>query len=132
MYLTGRTGHHRSDRSTNRSDWQTAQKLQIAHSALKCAIRLSSRDYASGPSTFHPFVSRRMNLAQQGQKSISVGPEINVATNPEQLILSKAYPTMDIVSPLSRHTRHLAGRFVLLKSIEKWILICNILAQNSI
>ena len=71
-------------------------------------------DYASGPSTSHPSASRRMNLAQQGQKSISVGPEINVATNksisvgpeinvatnPEQLILSKAYPTMGILSPL--------------------------------
>ena len=46
-----------------------------------------------------------MNLAQQGHKSTSVGPEMNVATTLSILILSKTYPTMGIHSPLSRHAR---------------------------
>ena len=41
-----------------------------------------------------------------------------VATNPEQLILSKTYPTMGILSPIFRHARLLAGGLVCQKAAK--------------
>ena len=63
--------------------------------------------YWSLSTTCHPSVVRQMNLAQQGQKSTSWGPEIIwVAINSEQLILSKTYPTSGYnLAHIPRHAR---------------------------
>ena len=74
-----------------------------------------------------------MNLAQQGQKSTSRAPEIIwVATNPEQLILSKTYPTSGYnLAHISRHARLLTGGYFSEKR-QKYFLTFNILALDSI
>jgi len=62
-----------------------------------------------------------MNLTQQGQKSMSECPEIKnvVATNPEQLILSKTYPTSGYnLAHNPRHARLLAGSYFAEKRLK--------------
>ena len=69
------------------------------------------QSYVHGSSTFHPSASNRTDLAQHGQKSTCSGPKIIFfQQSPEQLILSKTYPTSGYnLSHISRYAKLLAG-----------------------
>ena len=128
LYYTAPRGsawHHRSDRcippvrpvcmgSTRRhqSD-QSQQNRGAAHSAPKGATRQNSSLGGLAPPLPTPSASLRINLTQQGQKSTSECPGINwIATNPEQLILSKTYPTSGYnLAHIPRYVRLLAGGY---------------------
>src|SRR6185369_244048 len=75
---------------------------------------------ASVQPTFHPSALWQMNLAQQEQKSTSWAPEIIwVATNPEQLILNKTYPTSGYnLAHICRHASLLAGGYFAEKRLK--------------
>jgi len=53
-----------------------------------------------------------MNLAQQGQKSMSACPEIMLATNPEYSNTQQGLPDQWVyLAHISRHARLLAGGY---------------------
>ena len=122
LYTTGQTGSpSRSDRSpvtcptlpvrpVHKPVRPVSSKTNRRLHTLPTSVQSSNflvQEF--GPITSHLSASRRTNLTQQVQKSISVGSEMIVITNPEQLTLSKTYPTMGIHSSLSKHAMLLAS-----------------------
>ena len=82
LYTTGQTGLHGDSHvdtgqtgPPDRSD-RSQQNRGATHSAYRCATRQPSSQ-GSRSTTSHPSASRRMNLIQQGQKSMSGCPEIH-------------------------------------------------------
>ena len=114
---------HRSDRSL-RPIRPVQQNPRGCNSALKCATRQLSKLGVS-IYDFPPLCIPADKFDAAGAKIHVCVPwnKSMVATNPEQLILSKTYPTSGYnLAHISRHAKLLAGGYFAEKHC-KWVLI---------
>ena len=85
IYIIYKFLQHKKPKFGNKKVYPSSILTKSVHPA-------NSRNYSSGSTTTQPSTSRRINLAQQWQKSTWEVPVINLQQSPEQLILRKTYP----------------------------------------